>query len=520
MDANGLAEKRGKQMEKILEVKDISKKFGPVTVFHDVNLDLYRGEVLALAGENGAGKSTLMNVLGGVYPAGEYEGEIYVEGKLCRFRGERESKDAGIEMIHQEISLHLELTVAENIFLGNLSNHGGIVNWKSVYQEAQTYLDMVKLEADPKEKVRNLSTSQQQLLSIAKALACHPKILLFDEPTSALTEADAQNLMGIIRRLAGEGISCIYISHRLEEIMELADRVAVLRDGNLISVRPRSEAAVEQIIEDMVGRRLEEMYPKQAVPIGETELEVRNLTVPHPYILNKNIVEDMNFAVAKGEILGISGLVGAGRSETVNAVFGSMKKTTGDILLEGRPLQIKRPLDAIRCGIGLVTEDRKQSGIIAPMCLRENMTIASLNAVSRKGIFNRKRERDMAEEYYGKLQVKAGGIEDNIMNLSGGNQQKIVLSKWLMKDIKVLFLDEPTRGVDVGAKVEIYHIITDLARRGVAVVMISSELPELLGMCDRILVFARGKLWGNIRREDFSQERIMRAATGIEKYGV
>lgn len=507
-------------MEKILEVKDITKKFGPVTVFHDVNLELYRGEVLALVGENGAGKSTLMNVLGGVYPVGEYEGEIYVEGRQCRFRSERESKDAGIEMIHQEISLHLELTVAENIFLGNLSNHAGFVSWKDVYQEAQTYLDMVKLDVPVRETVRNLSTSQQQLLSIAKALACHPKILLFDEPTSALTEADADNLMEIIRKLAKEGISCIYISHRLEEIMELADRVAVLRDGNLISVRPRDEVTVELIIEDMVGRKLDEMYPKQKLFIGETEFEVKDLTVPHPYILNKNIVENMNFTVAKGEILGISGLVGAGRSEAVNAIFGSMKKTSGTITLEGKEIQIKKPLDAIHYGIGLVTEDRKKSGIIAPMCLRENMTIASLETISDRGVVNRKRERTLAQEYYGKLRVKAEGIEDNIMNLSGGNQQKIVLSKWLMKDIKVLFLDEPTRGVDVGAKVEIYNIITDLARKGVAVVMISSELPELLGMCDRILVFGRGKLWGNIKRKDFSQERIMRAATCIEKYGV
>ena len=507
-------------MEKILEIKNITKKFGPVTVFHDVNLELYKGEVLALAGENGAGKSTLMNVLGGVYPVGEYEGELYVEGNKCEFRNEKEAKNAGIEMIHQEISLHLELTVAENIFLGNLSNSHGMVNWKKVYESAQEYLDMVRLDVPPREKVRNLSTSQQQLLSIAKALACHPKIVLFDEPTSALTETDAANLMEIIHRLAKEGISCIYISHRLEEIMSLADRIAVLRDGTLISVNRRGDVTVNHIIEDMVGRKLEEMYPKQKLQIGEKEFEVRNLTVPHPFILNKNIVEDMAFSVAKGEILGISGLVGSGRSETVIAIFGSMKKTSGEIFLEGKEIQIKKPMDAIQQGIGLVTEDRKRSGIISPMCLRENMTIASLEAISERGVINRKREKALSGEYYEKLRVKAGGIEDNIMNLSGGNQQKIVLSKWLMKDIKVLILDEPTRGVDVGAKVEIYNIITDLARRGVAVVMISSELPELLGMCDRILVLGRGRLWGNIKREDFSQERIMRAATCIEKYGV
>ena len=256
-------------MEKILEVKDVTKKFGPVTVFHDVNLELYQGEILSLVGENGAGKSTLMNVLGGVYAIGEYEGEIYVEGKKQTFRNEAESKAAGIEMIHQEISLHLELTVAENIFLGNLDNKKGWVNWKKVYERAQEYLDMVKLDVPPKEKVMNLSTSQQQLLSIAKALACHPKIILFDEPTSALTETDAENLINIIQRLAKDGMSCIYISHRMEEIMRLSDRIAVLRDGNLISVNKKSEVTVDQIIEDMVGRKLDEMYPKQILPIGD-----------------------------------------------------------------------------------------------------------------------------------------------------------------------------------------------------------------------------------------------------------
>ncbi|MDD3337576.1 MAG: ATP-binding cassette domain-containing protein [Lachnospiraceae bacterium] len=302
--------------------------------------------------------------------------------------------------------------------------------------------------------------------------------------------------------------------------MELADRIAVLRDGNLISVSQRKEVTVNQIIEDMVGRKLHEMYPKQQIPVGEIEFEVENLTVEHPYIPNHNIVEDVHFSVKKGEILGISGLVGSERSETVNAIFGSMKKTSGILKLEGKEIAIGKPQDAIDYGIGLVTEDRKRSGIISPMNLRENMTIASLKAISSRGVINRKKEKELSGEYYGKLKVKASGIEDNIMNLSGGNQQKIVLSKWLMKDIKVLILDEPTRGVDVGAKVEIYHIITKLTKNGVAVIMISSELPELLGMCDRILVLGRGKVWGNMFRRDFSQERIMRAATCIEKWGV
>lgn len=507
-------------MEKVLELKNISKSFGKVTVFKNINIDLYRGEILALVGENGAGKSTMMNVLGGIYPVGEYEGQIAVEGKTCEFHNANDSKRTGIEMIHQEISLHTELTVAENIFMGNWKNSGGFVKWSNIYEEAESYLKKVHLDVKPKMMVYNLSTSQQQLLSIAKALAVNPRILLFDEPTSALTESDADNLMKIIRELSESGISCIYISHRLEEVFTLADRIAVLRDGNLISVRKKEEVTIDGVIEDMVGRKMEEMYPKKVIPIGDIEMKVEGITVPHPYIKEKNIVENVSFQVARGEILGFSGLVGSGRSETMNAVFGSLKKSAGTVFLEGKELHIKSQKDAICQGIGLVTEDRKKSGIIAPMSLRENMTIASLGDISGHGMLNHKKEKELSQRYYEKLSVKAEGIEDNILNLSGGNQQKIVLSKWLMKDIRVLILDEPTRGVDVGAKVEIYNIITELAARGVAVIMVSSELPELLGMCDRIIVLGRGKVWGNIPREDFSQERIMRAATCLEAYGV
>lgn len=507
-------------MSKILEIKNITKKFGPVTVFKDVNFDLNTGEVLALVGENGAGKSTMMNVLGGVYPVGEYEGTIIIDEKEVEFKNESDSKKAGIEMIHQEISLHLDLSVAENMFLGNLKNSGGLVKWKDVYKDADVYLDKVKLKVDPREEVRNLSTSQQQLLSIARALACNPKIILFDEPTSALTETDSKTLLEIIKGLSKAGISCIYISHKLEEVMEISDRIAVLRDGNLISVYSRKEVSVDQIIEDMVGRKMDEMYPKKEVEIGNEILRVEGLTVEHPYIINKNIVENVSFSVRRGEILGFSGLVGSGRSETVNAIYGTMKKNSGVVFMDGKEIKIHSANQAIRYGIGLVTEDRKKSGIIAPMNLRENMTIASLKAISNKYIISKKAELNIANKFYEKLRVKSNGIEDNIMNLSGGNQQKIVLSKWLMKDIKVLILDEPTRGVDVGAKVEIYHIITELAQKGVAIIMVSSELPELLGMCDRIIVLGRGEIKGNIERKEFSQENIMRAATGIQTYGV
>jgi ABC-type sugar transport system ATPase subunit len=506
-------------MEKILEMVNITKKFGPVTVFKDVSIDLEPGEVLALVGENGAGKSTLMNVLSGTYPDGTFEGKIIVSGEEKKFKNPRDSKNAGIEMIHQEISLHLDLTVAENVFLGEwFQKTKGIVDWKSIYEQTARYLEMVHLDVSPKEQVRNLSTSQQQLLSIAKSLARNPKILVFDEPTSALTQTDAKNLFEIIKGLKNAGISCIYISHHLEEIFEIADRVLVLRDGNIISNYMRSEVVEKKIIEDMVGRKIDDMYPKQNVPIGEEVLRVEGITVAHPYIPNKNIVENVSFNVKKGEILGVAGLVGAGRSEMVNAIFGALKKSEGKIYLDGEEIQINSPKQAIDQGIGLVTEDRKKSGIIAPMNLYENMTISSLRAISNNYVLDKRKEKDVSQKFYNKMRVKAEGIGTNIMSLSGGNQQKIVLAKWLMKDLKVLILDEPTRGVDVGAKVEIYNIITELAQKGMAIIMVSSDLPELLGMCDRFIVLARGKIYGEIERKDVSQEKIMLAATGLKTF--
>ncbi len=509
-------------METILEIRNVTKKFGQIAVFKDVSFQLHKGEVLAMVGENGAGKSTMMNILGGVYPQGEYEGELFLEGKNVAFQSERDSINAGIQMIHQEISLHQDLSVAENVFLGNLTNTHGIVNWKTIYSEAAKYLDMVHLQADPHMLVRNLNTSQQQLLSIARALASHPKIILFDEPTSALTESDAGNLIQVIKKLSSQGISCLYISHRLEEVLEVSDRIMVLRDGSLIATYPSASADINRIIEDMVGRSLEEMYPKKQLPLGDVVLRVEHLTVPDPYIQDKIIVEDLSFEVRAGEILGISGLVGSGRSETVNAVYGAMPRSSGDIYVNGVRVDIQNPRQAIRCGIGLVTENRKASGIIASMNLRQNMTIASLKAISSRGIINKAREKELSEQYYDSLKVKAQGIETGITALSGGNQQKIVLSKWMMKekDLKVLILDEPTRGVDVGAKVEIYNIMTELARHGIAIIVVSSEMNELIGMCDRMLVSGGQKIRGNIPREAFSQERIMRAAACIEEYGV
>lgn len=507
-------------MENLLRLEGITKRFGAVTAVKDVDMRLFAGEVVALVGENGAGKSTLMNVLGGIYPAGTYEGRIIAGEHEIKFRGARDSKNFGIEFVHQEISLHLDLTVAENIFLGNLENTGGFIRWKNVKKSTKDYLRTVQLDLDPDEMVRNLSTSHQQLLSISKALACNPKIILFDEPTSALTETDAANLLEIITTLKNRGIACVYISHRLEEVMQIADRIVVMRDSTVVANKSREEYTFESLIEYMVGRKLNEMYPKQEVAVQKEALRVEGLSVPHPFILDKNIIEDINFAVHAGEILGIYGLVGSGRSETVNSIFGALKKTTGNVYLDGRLLSIKNPSEAIRNSIGLVTEDRKASGLVETMNLRENMTLANFSAVSRFGFINMETEKQISREFFEKLKVKSAGIEDTITNLSGGNQQKVVLARWLMTAIKVLILDEPTRGIDVGAKVEIYNIITELVRQGVAVIMVSSELPELLGMCDRLIVIGRGKIRGNIPRSAFTQDRVMRAATCIEEYGV
>ncbi len=506
-------------MEIILKMMNITKRFGPITVFKNVNLELHQGEVLALVGENGAGKSTLMNILSGTYPYGTFEGQIFINGAEKVFKNPSDSQNAGIEMIHQEISLHLDLTVAENIFLGRLPQVvPGIVDWKKTYAQTQKYLQMVRLNVDPQEMVRNLSTSQQQLLSIAKSLARRPQILVLDEPTSALTEQDALNLFSIMKELSSKGISSIYISHHLEEVFEIANRVMVLRDGNVISSYNRVDLEVNQIVEDMVGRKIDDMYPKEKVPLGSEVLRIENFTVKHPFISTKNIVENISFVLREGEILGIAGLVGAGRTEIANAIFGTLKPIDGEIYLNGKKVDITTPLQAIENGIGLVTEDRKKTGIIPPMNLRENMTLSSLHAVSKAGIVNQANEETISQHFFDKLHVKAEGLNTNIMNLSGGNQQKIVLAKWLMKDLKVLILDEPTRGVDVGAKVEIYNIMNELVKSKVAIIMISSDLPELLGMCDRFLVLFGGKVWAEIPRSQVSQEKVMRAATGLEKY--
>jgi len=502
--------------EVVLKMSTITKRFYSVTALEGVSLDLNRGEVHALVGENGAGKSTLMKILSGSHPSSAYEGEIEVNGKRVSFASTHDAERAGIQMIYQEISLNADLSVGENVFLGNLPRRAipWLVNWRSTMALTTEALQRVGLDVSPREVVRRLSTSQQQLICIAKALYRHPHILVLDEPTSALTGTETQTLMAIIAKLRGEGISCIYISHKLDEVFGIADRVTVLRDGHVISTTPREAVQPEKIIEDMVGRKIETMYPKVKLPLGGEVLRVENFTVASR-IPGKNIVEDVSFSVRAGEILGLGGLVGSGRSELVNAIFGSTGRLSGNVFIEGKPVSLNSPEDAINNRMGLLTEDRRATGYVGTMNIRENTSLASFDQIFGRVFIRRAAERSLAESYFRQLNVRAPGIETSILSLSGGNQQKVVLAKWLMTNVKILFLDEPTRGIDVGAKVEIYTIMTELARNGVAIVMISSELPELLAMCDRFVVLAKGKSSGNFTCEEISDSLFMKAATGM-----
>jgi len=498
----------------ILEMRNITKKFPGVIALKNVTFYVKKGEILALVGENGAGKSTLMKILSGSYSHDSYEGNIFINGHKMNFANPKQSEDAGIAMIYQEISLHLDLSVAENIFLGNWSKRfGGIVNWKKMRNDSKRYLDVVKLDVDPTEILRNLSTSQLQLVSIAKALSKEPQILVLDEPTSALTTNEAGTLFEILKKLKKHGLTSILISHKLDEVFQNADRITVLRDGEVISTSEKRDASRDKVVSDMVGRKITGYYPKETVEIGKPILRIENFTIPHPYNAMKNIVENVSFELHQSEILGIAGLVGSGRSELVNAIFGSIWRKEGDIYIDGKKVEIKKPSDAIKHGIGLITEDRKKDGLIEILSVKENITLAMLRMISKLGVINFQKERDQAEVYYEKLNIKAPGLDTLIQTLSGGNQQKVVLSKWLMSNPRILLMDEPTRGIDVGAKHEIYKIMIELVKKGISIIMISSEMPELLAICDRFIILSSGKIRGEFKAGETSHEHIMQLAT-------
>ncbi|WP_377190512.1 sugar ABC transporter ATP-binding protein [Ruegeria meonggei] len=506
--------------EVVLKMQGIIKDFPGVRALNNVNFEARSGELLALMGENGAGKSTLMKVLSGVWPYPTYEGDIYLRGERVRFANTKEAEAAGIGIIYQELNLIPGLSVAENIFLDRqFTDSKGRINWNQTFAETQKLLTELGInDIRPTDLVQNITVGKQQMVEIAKALSLKAEILVLDEPTSALTDKEVKDLFRIIRKLKADGVCMCYISHKMEEIEQIADRIAVLRDGQTIGeVTPIADITLDQIIARMVGRDIKDMFPKVDFTPGEVTLEVNDLSVTNPDMPGSYLVKNASFVARKGEILGISGLMGAGRTELVGGVFGAYPdQTTGEVKLNGQKLEIKSPKDAIEAGIALLTEDRKALGLFLDKSISFNTTISSLETISSKvlGIINTQQERKVVKEYVDQLGVKTPSIDTVIGTLSGGNQQKVILGKWLNSKPDVFILDEPTRGIDIGAKVEIYKLLNELVQQGVTVIMISSELPEVLGMCDRILVMCEGEIVSNFERDDAKKEAIMAYATG------
>ncbi len=502
----------------ILEMRDITKTFPGVRALDGVNFRVRRGEIHALVGENGAGKSTLMKILSGLYPAGTYEGSIVVNGQEVSFADIRESESTGIAVIYQELALVPLLSVAENLFVGNEITSGISIDWNRAYGKARELLEQVHLDVNPNTQLLKLGIGAQQLVEIAKALYKNARILVLDEPTAALNESESENLLNIIKELQNEGVTCIYISHKLEEVQSIADSITVLRDGKSIETRHPSDGDTvteASIISMMVGRELTARFPREEHTAGRPILEVKNWTVYDPERPEHKVIDDISFEVREGEILGIAGLMGAGRTELATSIFGSYGyNRSGTVILNGEELTIREPADAIRAGISYVTEDRKDKGLVLNMDIIKNATLASHFRIAPNGILNKLEEIIESREYTNKLKVKMSSLEQEARNLSGGNQQKVVLSKWLMTHPKVLLLDEPTRGIDVGAKFEIYNIMNRLIEAGVGIVMISSELPEIIGITDRILVIHQGRLAGSQHWQNATQESIMHMATG------
>ncbi|WP_029069025.1 multiple monosaccharide ABC transporter ATP-binding protein [Jonesia quinghaiensis] len=502
--------------DNILEMRSITKTFPGVKALDDVNLSVQRGEIHAICGENGAGKSTLMKVLSGVYPHGTYQGEIHFDGKLGEFGSINDSEARGIVIIHQELALIPYLSVAENIFLGNEQKTRGLIDWDKTNAEAAKLLARVGLSENPTTPVNQLGVGKQQLIEIAKALSKRVKILILDEPTAALNDSDSAHLLDLLRHLRGQGITCIMISHKLNEITDIADSTTIIRDGKTIeTLKVGPEFTQDRIIRGMVGRDLENRYPEHVSSVGEEIFAIEDWTVHHPTQHDRVIVDNASLHVNKGEIVGIAGLMGAGRTELAMSVFGRSygSKISGTVRMHGKPVNLKTVSDAIDVGIAYVSEDRKRYGLNLIQDIKTNTTAAGLSKISRGGWVNSNEELKVAEEYRTSLRTKTPNVHALVGKLSGGNQQKVVLAKWMFTDPELLILDEPTRGIDVGAKYEIYTIINKLADQGKAVLVISSELPELLGICDRIYTLSAGTITGCVPKEHATQESLMELMT-------
>ena len=500
----------------ILEMNNITKEFPGVKALDNVNLKVKRGTIHALVGENGAGKSTLMNVLSGIYPYGSYTGDIVYNGKVCKFSKITESEAQGIVIIHQELALVPYMTIGENMFLGNERGKSFAIDWDTTYGEADKYLKIVGLADSSRTLIKDIGVGKQQMVEIAKALAKNAKLLILDEPTSSLNEEDSRALLDLLLKFKDEGMTCIIISHKLNEVSYVADEITVIRDGSTIETIDNAGHDIDEdrIIKGMVGREIEDRFPKRPhVEIGYVLMEVKNWTVHHPLYPERKVVDGVNMVIRKGEVVGISGLMGAGRTELAMSLFGKSYGTniSGELTLNGKKLNLKNEKTAIKAGLAYVTEDRKGNGLILSNPIRVNTTLANMGGVCDKGVIDYDKEYAVAEDYRQKLRTKCPTVEQNVGNLSGGNQQKVLLAKWMFTDPEVLILDEPTRGIDVGAKYEIYCIINDLVAQGKSVIMISSEMPELLGMSDRIYVMNEGKFVGEFMQAEATQEKMMAA---------
>lgn len=489
-----------------IEMRGIDKLFGSNQVLKQAGFTLESGEVHALMGENGAGKSTLMKILTGVYT--KDAGTVLVDGKEVNYKNPQEAEKAGIVFIYQELNVMFDLTVEENLFMGK-EIHGkfGICDKKAMQKKAQEALNILGVNISPKTVMAELSVGQQQMVEICKALMADAKVIIMDEPTAALTQSETVALFKVIESLRKKGVSMVYISHRMEEIFELCDRITVLRDGSYIGVKNIPETNMNEIVKMMIGREIGERYPSRNVKIGKEVLKVKELT-------RKGTFHDVNFSVRAGEVLGVSGLMGAGRTEIMQAIFGNLSYESGTIEIDGKEVKISNPRQAMEHGIGFITEDRKTEGLMLDKSIRENISLCNLRRISKSSVISREAEKNMVAEAIKDLNIKCFGSYHECNNLSGGNQQKVVLAKWILTNPKILILDEPTRGVDIGAKKEIYSIINKLAAQGVAIIMVSSELPEVLGMSDNIMVVREGEVRGIISYEEANQERVMTLATG------
>lgn len=498
----------------ILEMRNITKEFPGVKALDNVSFSVRQGEIHALVGENGAGKSTLMQVLSGVHPYGSYEGEIYYNNEKCEFHNITQSEALGLVIIHQELALVPFLSVVENLFLGNERAKNGIIDWNRSTAEAKVLLEKVGMHASPVALITNLGVGQQQLVEIAKALAKDVKLLILDEPTASLNDSDSEKLLELLRQFKANGISSILISHKLGEVLEVADSITILRDGATIETLDCQTDVIteDRIIRGMVGRDLTHRFPPRTAKIGDVVFEVHDWNVFHPIDLERKVCDNINISVREGEVVGVAGLMGAGRTELAMSIFGHAygAKISGKAYKRGEEINISTIKKAIDHGIAYATEDRKAYGLVLIQSIKNNITLANLEEVSAMGVIDEPREISMSREFRDKLEIKCSNIFQRALNLSGGNQQKVVLSKWLFADQDILFLDEPTRGIDVGAKYEIYSIINQLASEGKGIILLSSELPEILGICDRIYVMSKGKIAAELSAKEATQEKVMK----------